>query len=504
MASLTFGLTWGWWRFSDLDLRQASPLLTEPEWRQVFAETGLVDTAVWWSRMATAGNLLMVARAPAGEPAGAAAAELPAGTFLVLADGGGVGDQLAARLVAQGVACALVRPGDRFTRAAAGRFTARPDSTEDLGAVIEASAPLAGVVHLWNLDAEATPADARRLRADADRGAYSVVRLAQALERCEAMPRLWLVTRAAWAVGDGEPVSPAGAAAWGVARAVLAGHPGARGVLVDLDGRGGDQCEALFAEILARAGRRGGGSCAVRSASCTASVAWPRTLLAAPDRTGHPRDLPYRLEAFGAGDDDRVALVATAVPNPVPDEVTVEVAASGLTAADLLKVAHRFPRGPGADALGSELAGTVTRVGRAVTRFQVGDRVMGLGLHCFASHVTTPADLLAPVPAGMSFAEAATVPVAFLAAHLALVHQAGVAAGERVLIHAAASGVGLAAVQVAQRAGARVLATAGSAAKREHLRSLGVERVMDSRSLDFAEAVMAETDGAGVDVVLTC
>src|SRR5206468_8168896 len=116
--------------------------------------------------------------------------------------------------------------------------------------------------------------------------------------------------------------------------------------------------------------------------------------------------------------------------------------------------------------------------------------------------IVTPAQLVAARPANLSDAEAATIPVAFLTAHYALHTLAGMKAGDRVLIHAAAGGVGLAAVQLAQRAGAEVLATAGSDEKRAYLRSLGVRHVMDSRSLSFAEDVTKLTGGEGVHLVL--
>jgi acyl transferase domain-containing protein/NADPH:quinone reductase-like Zn-dependent oxidoreductase/SAM-dependent methyltransferase/acyl carrier protein len=501
MASLTFGLTWGWWRFSDHDLRQTSPLLTEPEWLQVFAETGLVDTAVLRSRMASAGNLLLVTRAQPLEPVAEPIPEPPDGAFLVLADRGGVGERLAARIEEQGRDCMLVHLGERFVRRAQGRFEVRPDSLQDLCAVLEGAGELAGVVHLWNLDAEDEPHNLDRLTGEVQAGSYSLVLLVQAMEKAARSPRLWMATRAVWSVVDGEPVSPAGAPAWGVARVIGSEYPTSHPTLIDLDPSGGDQDEALFNEIWSGPG---GEEVALRGddryVRRLRRVA--RRALSAPDLRGNPRDVPYRLETRAAGDLDQLALVATPASAPGPGEVTVEVAASGLNFADVLKATNLYPRCADADVLGIELAGTVTRIGPGVTRFRVGDRVMGLGRYCFASQATTLADLLAAIPDPMSFQEAATIPVAFLTAQFALVHRAGLTAGERVLIHSASGGVGLAAVQVARRMGAVVLATAGNPERRAFLSSLGIGRVMDSRSLDFAEEVMEETDGRGVDVVL--
>ncbi|MHB1133200.1 MAG: SDR family NAD(P)-dependent oxidoreductase, partial [Chloroflexota bacterium] len=133
---------------------------------------------------------------------------------------------------------------------------------------------------------------------------------------------------------------------------------------------------------------------------------------------------------------------------------------------------------------------------------QVGDEVLALAPGAFSTYITVPAQFVVAKPACLSIEEAATIAVPFFTAYYALHHIGNIQSGERVLIHAAAGGVGLAAVQLAQRAGAEVFATAGSEAKRAYLRSLGVERVMDSRSLKFADEVMAATNGQGVELVL--
>jgi NADPH:quinone reductase-like Zn-dependent oxidoreductase/acyl carrier protein len=141
-------------------------------------------------------------------------------------------------------------------------------------------------------------------------------------------------------------------------------------------------------------------------------------------------------------------------------------------------------------------------VGEAVTGLRVGDEVLALALGCLASHVVADVRLVVPKPSHLGFEEGATVPIAFVTAHYALHHLARLQPGERVLIHAAAGGVGLAALRIAQRVGAEVFATAGSAEKREFLTSLGVRHVMDSRSLAFADEVREATEGEGVDVVV--
>jgi NADPH:quinone reductase-like Zn-dependent oxidoreductase len=141
-------------------------------------------------------------------------------------------------------------------------------------------------------------------------------------------------------------------------------------------------------------------------------------------------------------------------------------------------------------------------VGEGVEKFAVGDEVMALAPYCFARHAIAPEHGVLAKPAGMTFAQAATLPVAYATAYFALHHLARLAPGEKVLIHAAAGGVGQAAIRIAQHAGAEVFATAGTPEKREYLQSLGVKHICDSRGVKFAEEILQATGGQGVDVVL--
>src|SRR5262249_7861857 len=141
-------------------------------------------------------------------------------------------------------------------------------------------------------------------------------------------------------------------------------------------------------------------------------------------------------------------------------------------------------------------------VGAGVSGLQVGDEVIAIASWSIGTSTVAPAELVTPKPARLSFVEAATLPVAFMTASYALEQLGRVQPGERMLIHTASGGPGLAALQIARRAGAEILATAGSPAKRDFLRGLGVQHVMDSRSLAFADEILALTGNGGVDVVL--
>ncbi len=212
-----------------------------------------------------------------------------------------------------------------------------------------------------------------------------------------------------------------------------------------------------------------------------------------------------RLQAHAVGRDhlrwERVGRRA-----PAADEIEIEVRATGLNFRDVMWQLSLLPEtmledGFGGPTLGLECAGTVVRAGDQVRDLREGDRVMAFAGNAFATHATIPASQAAKIPDRLGFAAAATIPVAFLTAFYALVTLARLKRGEWVLIHGGAGGVGMAAIQIARARGAKVIATAGSTAKRSLLRALGVRHVFDSRTLEFAEKVRQLT-GEGVDVVL--
>ncbi|HUE30470.1 MAG TPA: SDR family NAD(P)-dependent oxidoreductase, partial [Verrucomicrobiae bacterium] len=190
-----------------------------------------------------------------------------------------------------------------------------------------------------------------------------------------------------------------------------------------------------------------------------------------------------------------------------PGEIEIEVRATGLNFRDVMYALGLLPdeaveNGFCGPSLGIELAGVVSETGAGVSDFAVGDEVMAIASGAFATRVRTPAWAATAKPAGWSLAAAATVPAAFFTAWYALNELARLRAGERLLIHGAAGGVGIAALQIARHLGAEVFATAGSALKRDFVTLLGADRVFDSRSLGFADEILAATGGEGVDVVL--
>jgi NADPH:quinone reductase-like Zn-dependent oxidoreductase/acyl carrier protein len=398
----------------------------------------------------------------------------PGGHWLLLGAATEIGERLAGALRARGESVTI----DRVHRPAA------------------AGARWRGVVHLRSLETARARDDASALHELAAEYCAGLLQVAQAIGRGTSTPeRLIVVTRGAQPVDSGVS-AVASASLWGLAAVIASEQAGLRCVSVDLDPiEDTDDVERLCDELLAdgseqRVGWRRGARYVARLV--------PGSL---PSGTSHPGAGLVQLEITERGVLDNLVCRPSSRRAPGPGEVEIRVECTGLNFRDVLNALGTLPGVAGG--LGSECAGVVAAVGAGVDGLAVGDQVVAITPSgAFRSYVTVPAALAARRPRDLGPEDAATLPIAFLTAQYALVHLAGVRAGERVLIHAAAGGVGLAAVQVAQRVGAHVLATAGSPAKRTLLSDLGVSHVMDSRSLDFGDAVMARTDGRGVDVVL--
>jgi len=221
-----------------------------------------------------------------------------------------------------------------------------------------------------------------------------------------------------------------------------------------------------------------------------------------PERPDPPSDEPELRVVLGTPGSglDGVRLEPAFRRPPDIGEVEIRVRAAGLNFRDVLMALDLYP-GPAA-AAGSEAAGTVITVGEGVADLSVGDEVLAVGEGTLGTYLTTSAKLCVKRPISCSAVGAAGVPIAYLTAYEALVACAGVKRGDRVLVHAAAGGVGIAAVQLALHLGAEVIATAGSDHKREFVRGLGALHVFDSRSPGFANDLLTATGGRGVDVVL--
>ncbi|AOX03124.1 polyketide synthase [Moorena producens PAL-8-15-08-1] len=349
------------------------------------------------------------------------------------------------------------------------------------------------VVYLWGLDEKDS----------CDSSCEQVLHLVQALISANISPRLWLVTQGAQSVFKDDIVNIWQTPMWGLGKTLSLEHPEFATTCLDLsaDRLDNETAKSLLQELLTPdhenqiAYRRG-----VRYGA--------RLDYSQPVQTLANTPVTLKLNSYGTL--DNLALVPLASSSLAPDEVEIKVRASGLNFRDVLRALGMMRdieeslgiANSARDILfGFECAGTIERVGKQVSDFQVGDAVIAYASGSLASLVKAKATLVVSKPPELSFEEAATVPVNFLTAYYGLLKCAQIGSTDRILIHNAAGGVGQAAVQLAKLKGAEVFATA-SPPKWDFLKSVGIKHIYNSRTLEFAEQIMADTDGKGVNVVL--
>lgn len=495
-----FGLTSGWWRFTDRGLRSNHPLLTRAQWEAVLGEVGFRDVLSLPGLLRTNGGEsligLMARKAwVAPELVLSNGNDKPAeNSWLIFDDEGGLGNRLADLVRKAGGRCRLVHRGAEFAGDGEDKFSLRPGVPEDwknLLAACEEESP-DRLVYLWCLD--------ETQEGDAWSATDGLLHLTQALDEMNPGRKLRLdvITRGAQAVGRTRKVSVWQSPALGFLRVVANEYPNVSCCGIDLSPEVSPADDLLLKNELFLPHTE-------REVAFRGEARYVRRIargLIREDRV-LDRSVPLRIESRERGLLDSLRLVPFLPTVCAPGEVEIEVKAAGMNFRDVLKALALYPAET-ADAriFGDEVAGIVTSVGSGVTHVAPGDRVFGLAVFGLSTHSMARAGDILPIPDGLTFEEAATVPVVFMTSWHALKTVAHLQAGEQILVHAGAGGVGMAAIQIALHLGAEVIATAGSPTKRSLLESLGVKHVIDSRRGDFADAVMKITDGRGVDVVL--
>ncbi|MDH6193819.1 polyketide synthase 5 [Mycobacterium frederiksbergense] len=314
-------------------------------------------------------------------------------------------------------------------------------------------------------------------------------------------PRLHVLTRNAQTVLAEDTANLEEAGLRGLIRVIGMEHPRLRASQIDVD----DYTDParVVAQLVAGSDEdetawRGGDWFVARLIPGPLRPEERRTTVVNPAREG------VRLQIRTPGDIQSLELAAFERVAPGPGQIEVSVTASNLNFADVLVAFGRYPSFEGRmPKLGADFAGVVTAVGPGVVSHQVGDHVGGISADgAWATFVTCDANLAVTLPPSVPINQAAAVPSAHATAWYSLHDLARISAGDKVLIHSATGGVGQAAIAIARAAGAEIFATAGSEARRELLRGMGIDHVYDSRSIDFAERIRQDTDGYGVDIVL--
>lgn len=468
-ADLVQGLDPAWWQ-QDAQGRPVSSLRAPSAWQVLLEGNGW--QAPQTIEEAPAGPLqegayLVLARAPSRSGQSPELASAPEQSWLLLADG-------AARSLSHALQARLQAHGQH---------------------ILPEQAEIAAAQHIvwmqgWQDNPQTIMATTSHL-----------LELVQAVAPREPAPRLWILTQ------QGQR-SAAQSALWGLARVVMNECPQLQCTVVDL---GASEPTTLLSELERELLQPDGHNEVLLTAGArhVPMLSEHRRAVRTDRPHGHavPHGQRFKLDFPLPGQLRNLQWVAQPLPELRPDQVEVRTQAAGLNFRDVMYLMGLLPdeaveKGFSGASLGLEFSGIVSAVGSDVTELKVGDAVMGFGGSCFANYVVVPAVAVAPMPEGWAFEAAATVPTVFLTVYYALRQLADLQRGERVLIHGAAGGVGIAAIQLARHLGAEIYATAGTPEKRTFVRLLGADHVLDSRSLEFAEDILRLTDGEGVDVVL--
>jgi len=424
--------------------------------------------------------------------------------WLVLAEDA----QLVATLQDKGHECIRVSPGDRYQQLAPQHYQINPTVAEQCQQLLAENPGITGIVHLWGIR-EPQSKDNLEIQTIQEKSCAALLHLVQAIinSKPQAMPQLWLVTQGTQSVNsDTEVINPEYGSLWGLGRVIAQEHPELRCKRLDCDPNSEPTqiVNSLIAELLSEdiedqiAIRQGN-----RYVARLVQTPQPNQITSATQ--------PEQLKLSKYGVIDNLCWQPMQRDTPKANEVEIEVKTVGLNFRDVLNalglLKDYYAQHVGITSaeqltFGFECAGTISAIGAQVSNWQVGDEVMATILHdCFSSFITAPAEHVIAKPQSMSFVEAATLPLTFFTAYYGLEHLAKIQPGERVLIHAAAGGVGQAAVQIALQAGAEIFATA-SPSKWAFLKSLGIKYIMNSRTVAFADQIREHTSGEGVDVVL--
>lgn len=414
-----------------------------------------------------------------------------AGRWLLLADASGLATRIAAELGERGVDVTRVRADASLSAA--------------LDAALRADEPLSGLICTGAVDA-ATLDDLgpEPLLEAGQEGWGRVLEAVQALagRPLRDPPRLVLVTQQSQAIAGVDTVRPEQALLWALGGTLRSEHPLMRPLRVDMgDAHDMNEIRSLVTIALAD------------SDEDQVALRGQQRYVARLRRATPPQESRYRVQPAGQrpyqlmverpGTLDTLRLHAFERQAPGAGQVEIAVETAGVNFKDVLSALGELPPPAGRGVLlGIECAGRIIRVGDGVTGLSEGQPVLAFAEDAFATHVTIPESWVFPLPDSLSFEQATTLPIVHLTAYYALHHVGRLRAGERVLIHSAAGGVGLAALQWAKHVGAVVMATAGTEDKRQFLREQGVTYVSDSRSDQFVSDVLEWTDGEGVDVVL--
>ena len=517
-----FGMTEGWWLFEDTDIRPDHATMSPDRWRQVLEREEFSDVAVYsdFENNDSSCQSVILARNNKLDLTNKALEESPKlgkADWLVFADDTGIADLVQSKLRAINKKPYLVKRAEHFKQISETEFGIDPGSQEETDRVIDMVADkgaFEGIVFLWGLDSVSN----EQLTAESivhaeDKSSLEMMNIMRRLNETnyEKNPEIWMITSGAQSVDQSpETVQLSQAGLRGVNRVIINEFPVFNSTMVDFSNPiKEEEIEAFIEEILVgdnedEIAYRGRNRFINRLERISTDNIAHRAL-----RTLAAEDSPYKVSIDEYGVLDNLVIRETALREPAYDEVEVDIKASALNFRDImlsmgLLSEDAIRGGLFGATMGLECSGVVTAVGKDVQGVKVGDEVMATAPSCLGKYAYPKACHVVQKPENISFSDAATLPVVYVTAYYSLVYLSRIRKGEKILIHAAAGGVGIAAIHIAKAAGAVIYATVGSEEKKAYLESIGVPsgHILNSRTLEFADQLMELTEGEGVDIVL--
>ena len=516
-----FGMTEGWWLYEDLDIRPDHATMGPEAWKQVLETNKFHDIAYYSDvpdNSISCQNIIMARSEKRDLSAGEVinAKRTSEADWILFADQGTVVTDIAAQLGGLNKTCYIVRKGEVYKQLSDQEFAIKPLSQADLDRVVDMvkmRGKLQGFIYGWGLDlvqnADLSRANIVKGEDSASMTMLNIMRKLNGASFSEN-PSIWTLFSGSQTIaGSPELIKMSQMGLRGVARTALNEFPNYRTVLVDfsqpvqkseIDVFVDELFANDFVDEVAFRGRK-------RFISRLERVS-PENVIEQAKRHVPADGSAYSASITDYGVLDNITL-RESLRLPVPEGmVEIQVKAAALNFRDIMMAmgllsAEAVDGGLYGRNFGLECAGVVSRVGKK-SGFKVGDEVLACSKNSIAGFTVAHRDHVVKKPTDMDWGQAAGFPIVYLTAYYALVHQCRIEAGEKVLVHAAAGGVGIAAVNIARALGCEVYATVGSKEKRDYVISLGVkpENIMSSRTLDFADEIMQKTNGYGVDVVI--
>lgn len=537
LIELAFAMTEGWWLFKDKHLRSDSPLMKRDKWQDLLLRTGYKEITSYSLESDDTKPCQTLFLAHSGKNAiKSAGKNLPAdqtlpntslsqvvspissetANWLVLADDGGVADRIA-RQLPDSKTCILARKGEQFQSKPKHEFLVNPHGTDDLEKLLSYAAEqgaLQGVVFAWGLDnTNNLNLNHRSIVESENRSSVALIRLMTYLYHMDLNepPALWVITSGAQSVvGIPEIVNLSQSGLRGLCRVICSEMPVYQTTLVDLGAPVLDtELELLVEEMFACSGDfelafRGTGRFVNKIERLS-----QQQIVSSSLKKMQAVNASFQADMSQFGVLDNLIFREVAERPPGDKEVKIAVRSAGLNFRDVMMALKFYDDasilgGYFGKNLGIECSGVVTAVGSGVSKFKLGDPVMAIAVGSLAGVAYGYADLCLHKPDHLNWQQAAGLTGTLLTAHYSLLDRGRLKKAEKVLIHAAAGGVGIMAVQIAMAVGAEVFATVSSQEKRAYLEKLGVRsnHIMNSRTLTFYDEIMSLTQGEGVDVIL--